>query len=293
MRHGQVWHTATDGLTESRPQRSRLSPPGRHASAGRGWSSSPRSWRSRRPSAAPTSSASSCHRSSDTSPTGHGLGQASAGGLVPVGQVGHGARAQGVDLVLAEADRSSHRLVRPALEGAVPCRGHREDGDLPGAGGQGAFVTQGGPYALEGGTEARAQEEGVERAVQPPVLAGQREVLRTGGTGALRDGVIEAPGLGSEPGGRQGFEPAHVRAMTFAVRSSTRVVSSARLSGSPFVTVARCPTPPGEPPRRRAAATRGSRWRRARPCRSRRSRARRGSPGTARRHWRRPRPACG
>jgi hypothetical protein len=77
-------------------------------------------------------------------------------------------------------------------------RGDDEDRDLPAPIAEAGVVAHRGAERLQGRTEPRLQQEGVERTLQPPLGVGQPEQLRPLGPAASGDRVVERSLLGVE-----------------------------------------------------------------------------------------------
>ena len=83
-------------------------------------------------------------------------------------------------------------------------RGDDEDRDLPAPVVESGVVAHRGAERLQGRPQPWLQQEGVERALQPPVGVGQPEQLRPLGPAATGDRVVERALLGVE---RRRLEP--------------------------------------------------------------------------------------
>ncbi len=83
--------------------------------------------------------------------------------------------ADGGEVGVGEAGGAADGFVGVLLEVGAPVGGDDEDGDLAGAVVEGGLVADGGAEGLQGGAEARLEEEGVERALEAAAGVGQAE----------------------------------------------------------------------------------------------------------------------
>src|SRR5579862_2854651 len=83
--------------------------------------------------------------------------------------------AEGGQLGVGQADRAADRLVRVPLEVRPPVRGDHEDRDLAAPVVEPGVVAHRGAERLQRRSQPRLQQEGVERALEPPAGVGQPE----------------------------------------------------------------------------------------------------------------------